>query len=231
MQVDDQEGVPVRTVSTPVKQEANLEYESAGEILRRANNVQIKPGVGRTRDDILAELSDVDRAEYLAKIEDKKASKLGANRDANGNQILGTVPAPKIVEDGGFTITNSVGKGSTPVVDMSGTTGKNDVQVVEVDGIKITNTNGPKRANSNGANKPAGNPSPITGDPRRTIARSICSDFPDNYNFDAPIRNKIARLQADYDDRPDVIRAVAAAETDGEVKARLVTEFPGAFTG
>jgi hypothetical protein len=226
--VDEQEGIPVRTVSTPAKQDANLELESAGEILRRARNVQIQPAVGKTRDEVLAEMSAEDREEYLARIEAGRASKPGGDRDADGNSIVGSVAAPKTIESGGFTINNSVARGSTPVADMSGTTGKSDVRVIEVDGIKITNTNGPRRE----AVRPATRPTiPKDADPRRTIARSICADFPDNYNFNDPVRKKIARLQADYDNRPDVIRAVAAAETDGDVKSRLVTEFPDAFTG
>ena len=63
----------------------------------------------------------------------------------------------------------------------------------------------------------------------RKIAKSICADFPDNYVFTQTTRKKIARLQADFEDRPDVIRAVAAADTDPEVRSRLFEEFPEAF--
>ncbi len=228
MVVEEQDGIPVRTVTTPAKQDANLELESADEILRRARNVQIQPGIGKTRDEVLAEMSEEDREEYLARIEAGRAAKPGGDRDANGNSIVGIVAAPKTIESGGFTINNSVARGSTPIADLSGATGQTDVQVIEVDGIKITNTNGPRREAIRPATRPT---APKDADPRRTIARSICVDFPDNYNFNDPVRKKIARLQADFDNRPDVIRAVAAAETDGEVKARLVTEFPEAFTG
>jgi hypothetical protein len=223
-QVEEQDGTVVGSVSTPAKQEANLEHESAGEILKRAANTQIKPGRGKTRDQMLAEMPEEARIEYLAQIEAKKAGLPGSDRDASGNSIVGSVSAPKTVESGGFTIKNAVARGSTPIVDMSGETGKSEVSTIEVDGIKITNTNGPKV-------KPAKKPIPVGQDPRRTIALSICADFPDNYRFEDPIRKKIARLQADYDNRPDVIRAVAAAETDAEVKARLITEFPEAFGG
>jgi hypothetical protein len=67
-------------------------------------------------------------------------------------------------------------------------------------------------------------------DAARKIAKSICPDFPESYDFAAPARKKIARLQADFEDRPDVIRAVAAADTDLELRNRLFVEFPGAFT-
>ena len=92
----------------------------------------------------------------------------------------------------------------------------------------MTNTNGP------GTVKRPAAPVPVNGqndDQARTIAKAICPDFPDNYVFTDPIRKKIARLQADYEDRPDVIKAVAAADTDPEVRARLIEEFPGAFGG
>jgi hypothetical protein len=38
----------------------------------------------------------------------------------------------------------------------------------------------------------------------------------------------MARLQADYENRPDVLRAVFAAEGD-EMKSILMQEFPQAF--
>lgn len=211
------EGITVRSVTTPAKQVANLEVESVGEIIRRAESVKIKPCQGRTREEVLAEMSDVDRQEYLSELEARRNSKPGVE--------VATVSSPKNVEMGGFRITNSVSQGSTPVEDLSGSTGKVDVRTIEVDGIKITNTNGPKLAP-----KKAPAVRTANADPRRTIARSICADFPDNYNFDDPVRKKIARLQADYDDRPDVIRAVAAAEDDA-MKGRIVVEFPEAFTG
>jgi hypothetical protein len=71
----------------------------------------------------------------------------------------------------------------------------------------------------------------VETDPRRIIAKTLCADFPDIYDFEAPARKKIARIQADFENRPDIIRAVAAAETDSEMKTRLVQEFPEAFGG
>ena len=69
----------------------------------------------------------------------------------------------------------------------------------------------------------------MSWDPRRVIAKTICQDFPDNYDFEATVRKKIARIQADFEDRVDILRAVYAAEND-EMKARLLEEFPEAFT-
>jgi hypothetical protein len=62
------------------------------------------------------------------------------------------------------------------------------------------------------------------------VAKAMCADFPPNYDFAAPAKKRVARLQADFEDRPDVIRAAFAAEND-EVKQLLVNEFPQAFNG
>lgn len=223
--VDDQEGIPVRSVTTPARQSANLEHESAAAIIRRAESVKIQPCQGRTRDEVLAAMSEEDRVSYLANLDSLKGSKTGSDRDADG-QSVATIKAPVNVDASGFYVSNSVSQGSTPIADLSGATGASEVNVVEVDGIKLTNTNGPR------AKKAKVVETKQTGtDSRRTIARAICSDFPDNYDFNAPVRKKLARLQADYDDRPDVIRAVAAAETDSDLRTKLVAEFPEAFSG
>jgi hypothetical protein len=60
------------------------------------------------------------------------------------------------------------------------------------------------------------------------IAKALCPDFPDSYDFAAPTKKKLARLQADFEDRLDVLRAVFAAEGD-DFKDQLVREFPQAF--
>ena len=59
------------------------------------------------------------------------------------------------------------------------------------------------------------------------IAKAVCADFPDNYDFAVPVKKRMARLQADYENRPDVLRAVFAAEGD-EMKSILMQEFPQA---
>jgi hypothetical protein len=94
--------------------------------------------------------------------------------------------------------------------------------VVVQDGFRITNTNGP------GSMKPL-TPRVATTDTRRKVARSIASDFPDNYDFDQPVKRKVARLVADYGDRQDVIRAAMAAETSVETRDAIISEFPEIF--
>jgi hypothetical protein len=67
-----------------------------------------------------------------------------------------------------------------------------------------------------------------TLDARLKIAKAFCPEFPANYDFSAPDRKKLARLQADFEDNIPVIRAVFAAESDS-FKAKLVAEFPSVF--
>jgi hypothetical protein len=144
--------------------------------------------------------------------------------------VVGRVQEPQRQYREGFDLELSVG-GGVETADLGGTGGatKDQETVTEVEGVRFTNTNGPKTGMRLVDRPKPTAPTAADDTMCRKIAKAICSDFPDNYVFTDPIRKKIARLQADYEDRPDVIRAVAAAETDGEVKRRLIEEFPGAF--
>ena len=225
--IEDQEGVPVRGIKTPAKQVTNLEKTSAYSAIQQANNVHIDPGQGRSRDDMMAEMDDESRIRY----EVSRAERIATYDPQAAATILARVSEPGTQVREGMTVRGSVG-GGTEIADMGGTgvAGPNQVQHTESEGIRFTNTNGPKK---NVRLVPTNGGAPETGPSAqaRQIARSICSDFPDNYVFGDPVRKKIARLQADFDDRPDVIRAVAAADTDPEVRTRLLQEFPHAFAG
>jgi hypothetical protein len=231
-----QEGVEVRKLTTPTRWETNLERTTPGEAISQANSVRVRPGEGRTREDLVAQMSDEEREEYLSRIEAHRTSHAAeedpeALRERKANEarlearrVVGKVNAPQNTQREGFNVTNSVG-GGTEIADVSGLGGEIEETVTSEEGLTFRNTN---------TGKPKAKPvvaatKPVDQDARRRIARAICPDFPDNYEFDAPVRKKIARLQADYDDRPDVIRAVAAADTDLEVRTRLLEEFPGAF--
>jgi len=96
----------------------------------------------------------------------------------------------------------------------------------------MTNTNGPSNKEQPSP-RSADAQKPVmlkdgTADFRLKVARQLCPDFPTNYDFAQNQRKKLARLQADYEDRPDVIRAVFAAESD-DFKSLLLNEFPQAF--
>jgi len=175
-------------------------------------------------------------AEELAEYEEE-LSAMRANHGIVGQpMVVGHVPAPQVQQREGFNITNSVG-GGVEIADMGGTGGAGKAQeaVIEAEGIRFTTTNGPKkgvRLIDKGTKNPSPSLSPgSNGDDAmcRKIAKAICADFPSNYVFTDPPRKKMARLHADFDDRFDVIRAVAAAETDGGIKRQLIEEFPEAF--
>lgn len=233
--IEDQEGTPVRALKTPAKQVTNLEKTNPFAAIQQANNVRIDPGEGRSREDMLAEMDEESRMAY----EMERASRIAAYDPEQAAQIVNNVAGPGTQFREGMTIKGSVG-GGVAVEDLGGTGGASKAQVTQVEegGIRFTNTNGPKKnvrlVPTNGTNGGAPKPAPAGGPAdtmARQIARSICPDFPDNYVFGDPVRKKIARLQADFEDRPDVIRAVAAADTDPEVRARLLEEFPHAFAG
>jgi len=232
--IEDQEGTAVRGLKTPAKQTTNLERTTPQAAIQQANAVRIDPGQGRTREEMMAEMDEEARAEYEAEILSRRA----VYDPESVNQVVGRVAPPGTRNTEGFQVKGSVG-GGVDVADLGGTgvAGPAQVSVVEEGGIKFTNTNGPKKnvrlVPANQAPKPSNgtNGGGQNDGLCRQIAKSICPEFPDNYVFNDPVRKKIARLQADYDDRPDIIRAVAAADTDPEVRQRLVQEFPHAFGG
>jgi hypothetical protein len=226
--VEPQDGVPVRNLKTPAKASAILTAESAGSHIRTASQSgQIDPGRGVTEEEMMARMSAVQRAEYLATKNAHKAAYVDVDA-AQTRQVVGSVQAPQVRETEGFTVTPSVG-GGTMTADLGGTGGAGLAQqaVVESEGMTFRTTNGPKKDVQ--VVQPA-SPVDISGteDTRRKIAKMMCADFPDLYNFNDPIRKKVARIQADFDDRPDVIKAIFAAEND-EMKARLLQEFPESF--
>lgn len=225
--IEPQDGVIVRTLSSPNSKDGprtTLTGSNIQQLISQANDVQVEAGRGVTREEVLARMSPEQQAKYLAEINARKAAYVDdiQNGDAAQGTIVGHVGQPGVVESGGFRTTTTVG-GGTDIVDLSGLDSPPAApEVIEVEGMKFTVTAPPKR------------PAPVRAngrdtDPRRVIAKAICSDFPDLYDFEAPTRKKIARIQADFEERPDVIRAVAAAETDPEMKVRLVEEFPEAF--
>lgn len=242
--IEEQDGVVVRGLQTPAVQDVNV--MNASSAISAANAIKVQAGEAPTREDVMAAMTPRQAAEYQQELAAHKASydPEGASRDMQAAAtVVRRVRPPGPQQREGINVTGSVG-GGTEVYDAGGTGGATAAQesVVEEDGVLFRNTNGPKKDVRLVDKKPAqavqtdrqveaaladGNGADDTL--CRTIARAICPDFPDNYVFADPIRKKIARLQADYDDRPDIIKAVAAAETDAAMKARVVEEFPGVF--
>jgi hypothetical protein len=232
MSVEAQEGIPVRSLKTPTQFHTDLEHVSADEAIRQANQSgKIETRAGMTREEYAAGLPEDERKEYLATVEAKRAGydtdedpAATKEREMNRKILASRIAPVQTQHKEGFTINNHVG-GGIETADLGGTGGVGEQQTIESEGLRFTTTNGPKRD----VQRIEAPVSKASQDMRRKIAKSICPDFPENYGFDDPVRKKIARLQADYDDRPDVIRAVAAADTSEEVRQRLLEEFPGAF--
>ena len=229
VEIEEQDGVPVRNLKTRAKTSTTLTSESAGAHLSAASKVQIDPGQGITEEEMLERMTEPERAEYLATKESLRSQYI--EESPSQRKQVATIrkaKGPQQLE--GMTVTTSTSAGSTPVEDLSGMShGKPTVAVVEQEGIRFTTTNGPKAAaQSRPAAQPTAPASPAMVQARIGIAKAMCKDFPDGYDFGAPARKRLARLMADFEDRPDVIRAAWAAETD-DVKAIILEEFPAAF--
>lgn len=244
LSTESQDGVPVRTLQTVANSRdgarTTLNGSNTQQAIAQAESVKLAAGRGLTREEYLARLSPEDREVYLAEIEARKYSHPGVEPVVEGPEtqghVVGRIAAPKDLDTMGMHVRTTVG-GGTDTVDLSGLDGAPaEVRTMEVEGMRFTTTNGPKKVQRAPEVKRAAAPARDPGegtlqdlDPRRVIARAVCSDFPDLYDFDLPLRKKLARLRADFEDRPDVIRAVAAAETDTEMRILLVSEFPEAF--
>lgn len=231
--IESQDGVVVRTL-TPLNSKDGARTTLTGsniqQLINEANDVQVQPGRGVTRDEVMARMSPEQREQYQSEIQARKSAYIDLqpsdvqNGDDARGTIVGHVGQPGVVDSGGFRTTTTVG-GGIDTVDLSGLDSPPVApEVIEVEGMKFTVTAPPKKPVPQ-----ASGPAWDHVDPRRVIAKAICRDFPDLYDFEAPTKKKIARIQADFEDRADVIRAVAAAETDAEMKVRLIEEFPAAF--
>lgn len=63
---------------------------------------------------------------------------------------------------------------------------------------------------------------------RKVVAKSLCADFPDTYDFSQQWKKRLANIRFNFEERPDVIRAIFAAESD-DFKKVLLSEFPEVF--
>lgn len=232
-EIEPQEGVPVRTLKTAAGEKAKqnrtvLTSETAGRAIREAENVQIDAGEGRTEDEMLAQMSEVEQDEYRARKESLKGRYVDeppANRT-----VVGGVETEKHAESEGIKASMKVGGGVETADPIDpGEKAKETVRTEE--GMTFRNTNvGKDKVQAHPRSETQERAEDGTEDARLKVAKAVCPDFPTTYDFAAPDRKKLARLTADFEDRPDVIRAVFAAESD-KFKATLLTEFPAAFAG
>lgn len=220
VEIEEQDGVPVRSLKTKAKSHTVMEGNNVSDSIHAVNSVTIDPGKGITEDAYMAKMSEDERDTYLAKKEEKRSAYVQAPA-TDGHKVVGKIKSAGTVTQDGITAKVTTGNGSPAMFDPSTGATQTETQVIEQDGIKFTTTNGPKVKGI--AVRPT-----ASVDARRMIAKAMCADFPVNYDFSMPAKKRIARLQADFDDRPDVIRAAFAAESD-DVKAVLVQEFPQAF--
>lgn len=238
--VENQDGVPVRKLRTSntgeksKSQRTVLTAETAGSRIREAETpTPIEAGRGMTEEEMLDRMAPAQREAYLAEKSALKARYVDVDTDAQ-RPVVATIVRKEV---GTHSTEGMVAKvttgGGTETWDGAGTSEtKAKVSSTIIDGIKVTNTNGPSNRESvSPRSEQAHKPVMLKDgsvDARLKIARRMCADFPDNYDFAANPRKKLARLQADYEDRPDVISAVFAAESD-DFKAVLLREFPQAF--
>ncbi len=242
---EEQDGVAVRSLKTLAGEKSKqartvLTAESVGSALRSANaSGVIDPGQGITEEEMLERMPEEDREQYLAEKESRKSKYEDDIKRApvpSAPRKVGQVKTARSSEAEGMRFKTDVGNG-IEIADMGGTGGKAKEATIVEDGITFRMTNGPDRSlktqpHPRSEEALAAKTAAVSGtsDVRRKIAKSLCPDFPDLYDFNVPTKKKLARLQADFDDRPDVIQAVFAAESD-DFKQILVEEFPQAFAG
>jgi len=162
------------------------------------------------------------------------------------SRVVGQVPqGQKVLQTEGFNVALTTG-GGTEIADLSGMGGQAHESSVTAEGITFKNTNGPKRAFPNMTSPQAQPAAPMTthqmapeegtsriekdgtADARKSIAKTLCKDFPDEYSFSDHWKRRLAMIRLNYEGRIDVIRAIFAAESD-DFKKVILDEFPEAF--
>ena len=161
---------------------------------------------------------------------------------ASSSPVVGRVAPTQSKSTEGIMV-GVTSSGGEEIFDASGTTGKPVESVIEQEGMIFRNTNGPK---TDFGQKPVvaepqssmlpGDTAPSqsrietdgTADYRRMVAKSLCKDFPDDYNFSAHWKKRLAMIRLNYEERSDIIRAIFAAESD-DFKKMIIEEFPDAF--
>lgn len=245
--VEQQDGVevPGRTMKTAAgdrskESRVTLTPESARQALMNASNVTIKAGKGVSQEEMLERMSPEQQEQYLA----EKASLRAQYVNDEPRQVVSTLQRrPQQQQTEGMTIRNDVGHG-VEIADPAGFSSGRALRegVIQENGITFRTTNGPGSVSRQAqlidppsmpvrqvvAAAPSIPEAPV--ETRKMIAKAVCADFPDDYDFAQPLKKRMGRLQADYENRPDVLRAVFAAEND-EVKSLLMQEFPQAFQG
>lgn len=253
MEVELQDGqvvdrAPLKTAAGEKAKQIRVSADNASMIESQVAKIRIEPIQGVSRDELLDRMSPEEQEEYLARISANKAQYVdeapvvGAVRaDPPQRQIVNRVSSTKAGEHEGMRFANSVGGGTEIADPASLSTGRPVEASYEQEGIKFRAVNGPKRdlGTSQHPRQAAAPTAPAATAPKRPvfalsatarlgIAKSVCADFPDTYDFDATAKKKLARISLDFEDRTDIIQAIYMAESE-EFKSILVQEFPAAF--
>ncbi|MFA5387351.1 MAG: hypothetical protein WC322_03055 [Candidatus Paceibacterota bacterium] len=235
MEVEAQDGTHFRSLKTPAKSAPVLDGDNAGSLIASAKAPTITPVKGRTEDEALALMTEEERATYIAEKESRRSvydAEIAASAARSGRPVVAMVKKSAPITREGMTITTTTG-GGTEIEDPTTGAVQTKTTVVEREGIKFTETNGVRSPEVQPA-RPVHAAAPVMPtvtipvETRRLIAKSMCADFPEAYDFSAPAKKRVARLSLDFEDRLDVIRAAFAAEST-DVQQLLVAEFPAAF--
>lgn len=162
---------------------------------------------------------------------------------ASDTPVVGRVAPTQSKVQEGISVGLTSG-GGVETFDASGSTERPRESVVEQEGMIFRNTNGPKTGFGQQPVRSEPQPSSMlpgdmaesrsriesdgTAEYRKMVAKSLCKDFPDDYNFSAHWKKRLAMIRLNYEERPDIIRAIFAAESD-EFKKVIIEEFPDAF--
>lgn len=168
-------GVPVaRTLLTPARHETKVTPDTVGQAIIAAEKVKVQPGEGLSESEMLARMSEEERADYLAAKEARKGDVMSrtvgyvpppaqttnlaaynqgrpapaqprAVQASAQPRVVAQVQGARTVQTEGASVALSVG-GGTEIADMSGMSGQVHESVVEAEGMTFRNTNGPKKA-------------------------------------------------------------------------------------
>jgi hypothetical protein len=250
MEVELQDGqvvdrAPLKTAAGEKAKHTRTSADNASAVESQISKLKIEPVQGATRDELIERMSPEEREEYLARISANKAQYVDEPPVvAESRQVVNRIASNKTGQQEGIRYANSVG-GGTEIADPAGlSTGKPVESTYDQEGIRFRSVNGPKRdlqpsVHPRQASQQAAPAAPAAPAPaayvmqlspavRMGIAKSVCADVPDNYDFAAPAKKKLARISLDFEDRLDIIQAIYMAETE-DFKPLLVQEFPAAF--
>lgn len=233
-----------RSFKTQASSVTEVTPSSVGQAIMAADKVKIDPGEGVTVEDVLSVMTPEEQEEYLSK---KEARRIEKGIPLEDTKPVRRAPAqapqyntPRTQVRDGITSTLST-RGSEEIYDPTGSGGRAVQSSFESEGIRFTNTNGPRRNNPVPA--PALTPQvghsmfdentskferDGTADVRRMTAKAICPDFPDNYNFNDHWKRRLATILLHHENNRQVLLAIFAAESD-DFKKVLLEEFPEAF--